>query len=96
MTFTLQMLRRRRDAIRSAAARHGAGRVWAFGPVLSGEAPIGTGIDLLVDMGPGRSLLDLAALRRELEELLDHEVNLVTTGGLTERDTGVLEEAVAL
>lgn len=94
MDYDLDGLRQRREAIGAVAARHGARDVRVFGPVLHGETP--EGIDLLVDMAGDRSLLDLAALWRDLEALLDHEVNLLTLGGLTDGDTGIVEEAVLL
>lgn len=94
MIYDFAALRRRREAIGAVAARHGATDVRVFGPVLRGETP--GGIDLLVDMAGDRSLLDLAALWRDLEALLDHEVNLLTLGGLTDRDAGIVDEAVLL
>ena len=42
-------------------------------------------MDLLVDLEPGRSLLDLARLRRKLEELLTVPVDVVSSRGLRDR-----------
>jgi len=39
-------------------------------------------IDLLVDFAPGSSLFDLLRLNRELEGLLRHPVDVVSSGGL--------------
>jgi len=54
-------------------------------------------VDLLVDLEPGRSLLDLSALRLDLCDLLGRDVDVVTTASLHPaiRDQ-VLAEAVAL
>jgi mannose-6-phosphate isomerase-like protein (cupin superfamily) len=40
-------------------------------------------VDLLVEMEPGRSLLDFVGLWQELEDLLDLKVDLVSEGGLS-------------
>ena len=71
-------LRRRRSEILAAAARHGASNVRVFGSVVRGEARPGSDVDLLVDMEPGRSLLDLAGLHLELEDLLGFPVEIGT------------------
>lgn len=39
-------------------------------------------IDFLVDMEPGRSLLDVGGLQAELEALFGRHVDVVTEGGL--------------
>jgi predicted nucleotidyltransferase len=68
-----------------------------FGSVARGEETEASDVDLLVDTDPGRSLLDQVRLRRELGELLGVDVDVVTTGGLLERDGNtILGEAVPL
>lgn len=66
-----------RDEILRLAARYGATNVRVFGSVARGEAQAGSDIDLLVQMEPGRSLFDLAALVVELEALLGRPVDVV-------------------
>lgn len=79
------------------AAKHGARNVRVFGSVARGEADEKSDIDFLVELEPGRSLLDHAALLVELEELLGHRVDVVTGRGLPPRVRDrVLREAVAL
>lgn len=75
-------VRRRGDEIRRLAARHGARKVRLFGSVARGDAAPGSDVDLLVEMEPGRSLLDLIALSEELEELLGRKVDVLTDGGV--------------
>ncbi len=54
-------------------------------------------LDLLVDMEPHRSLLELAGLLIELEDLLGHNVDVVPEDSLRARiKERVLKEAVAL
>ena len=56
-----QLLKEKREEILRLAAKHGARNVRVFGSVARGEADEQSDIDLLVDMEPGRSLLDHAA-----------------------------------
>ncbi|MDI9584548.1 MAG: nucleotidyltransferase family protein [Acidobacteriota bacterium] len=86
-----------REQILSIAARHGAMNIRVFGSVARGEATAASDVDLLVDLEPGRSLLDLSALRLDLCDLLGRDVDVVTTASLHPaiRDQ-VLAEAVAL
>jgi predicted nucleotidyltransferase len=88
-------LARVRGQILAIAARHGAGNVRVFGSVARGEADAASDIDFLVDFEPGRSLLDLAALLVDLEDLLGRPVDVVTEPGLKARiRQRVLAEAV--
>ena len=86
-----------RAEILAAAARHGATNVRVFGSVARGDADAASDVDFLVDFEPGRSLLDLASLLVELEDLLGHPVDVVTEPGLKARiRQRVLAEAVAV
>src|SRR5688500_10326404 len=94
---SLAALRRRRDELLGAAAIHGARNVRVFGSVARGEADEASDVDFLVDMEPGRSLLDLAGFLVALRELLGWEIDVVTERALRDRVRGrVLREAVAL
>lgn len=77
-TPTLQMLRQRREEILAAVENHGASNVRIYGSVARGEAQPTSDIDLIVDMDEGRSLLDLAALHLELEDMLGFPVEIGT------------------
>jgi len=91
------LLKAKRDEILRLAAQHGARNVRVFGSIARGESDDRSDIDILVEMEPGRSLFDLATLRRELNELLGVRVDVVTDKGL--RDSiheEVLREAVPL
>lgn len=74
----MKMLRERREEILAAAARHGASNLRVYGSVARGEARSASDIDVLVDVDKGRSLLDLAALHLELEDLLGFPVEIGT------------------
>ncbi|OGK87803.1 MAG: nucleotidyltransferase [Candidatus Rokubacteria bacterium GWC2_70_16] len=92
-----ELLRARRAEILALAARRGARNIRVFGSVARGSADEGSDIDLLVDMEPGRSLLDLGGLWSDLNELLGIKVDVVTDNGLRESiRERVLREAVPL
>jgi uncharacterized protein len=94
---SMAQLARRRADILAAAARHGATNVRVFGSVARGDADVASDVDFLVDFEPGRSLLDLASLLVDLEDLLGHPVDVVTEPGLKARiRQRVLAEAVAI
>jgi predicted nucleotidyltransferase len=96
--MTLEQLRRNsRDQIMRLAAECGAGNVRVFGSVARGETDSRSDVDLLVDLEPGRSLLDLARLQRKLEELLAIPVDVVSSRGLRDRvRETVLRDALLL
>jgi hypothetical protein len=54
-------------------------------PVEAQRAGLASDADFLVDFEPGRSLLDLASLLVDLEDLLGHPVDVVTEPGLKAR-----------
>lgn len=92
-----ERLKAKRQDILAIAARHGARNVRLFGSIARGEADERSDVDLLVDMEPGRSLLDHAALSIELNRLLGCKVDVISARGLKPRIRDrVLKEAVAL
>jgi len=87
----------KKEEILSIAENHGASNIRIFGSVARGENFHGSDIDFLVDMEPGRSLIDHASLIIKLEKLLHCKVDVVTSRGLRERiRERVLKEAVLL
>ena len=76
------LLQEKREAILQLAAKHGARNVRVFGSVARHEANAQSDIDFLVDMEPGRSLMDQGGLLMDLRELLGREVDVVTEKGL--------------
>jgi len=93
----LSALQARREAITQIAARRGASRVRVFGSVARGDAGPDSDVDFLVDLEEGRSLLDLAGLANDLEDLLGCPVDVGLERALRARlKDRVLREAVAL
>jgi predicted nucleotidyltransferase len=69
--------------IRRIASRCGIGNVRVFGSVARGESGPASDIDFLVDLEPGRDLLDLIAAKQDLEDLLGRKVDIVTERSLS-------------
>ncbi len=91
------LLRQHRDAILAVARRHGVTRVRVFGSRARGTGDDASDVDLLVDLEPGRSLLDLGAVTVDLREVLGRRVDVVTERGLRPRiREEVLRDAVPL
>lgn len=94
---TAELLKEKRTEILDLAARHGARNLRVFGSVARGDARPDSDVDFVVDMEPGRSLLDLGGLLMDLQALLGCRVDVVTERGLKERIRArVLQEAVPL
>jgi predicted nucleotidyltransferase len=86
-----------RREILSIAAKHGARNVRIFGSSARGDTRPDSDIDFLVDMEPGRSLLDMGGLLMELQDLLGCKVDVVTERGLRPRiKDRILNEALSL
>ena len=85
-----------RDILR-ITARHGADNVRVFGSAARGECRPDSDIDVLIDLAPDRSLLDIVAIKQDLEDLLGLEVHVVTMESVSPyiRDQ-VIKEAVGL
>ena len=73
----------KRDAILRLTAQHGARNVRVFGSAARGDAGPESDFDLLVDLEPGRTLLDHIGLWQDLEELLGRPVDVVVEGGIS-------------
>lgn len=74
-----------RERLLRAAARHGLRDIRVFGSVARGEANDESDIDLLVDLEPGRTLIDLIGFQQEAEEILGAKVDTVTERFLKRR-----------
>lgn len=82
MTDLGKLIQGKREEILALAAKHGAYNVRVFGSAARGEAGPASDIDLLVSMAEDRSILDLSALRLELQDLLGVQVDVVSEDGL--------------
>jgi len=77
--------------------RHHRGcSVSLFGSVARGDDAPESDIDFLVEFEPGSSLFDLMHLQEALQQLLGVSVDVVSVGGLKERDDHIRREAVPI
>jgi predicted nucleotidyltransferase len=78
-------------------AAHGANNLRIFGSVSRGEATEKSDIDLLISLEPGRTLLDIVAIKQDLEDLLGCNVDVVTEDAVSPyiREQ-ILKDAVSL
>jgi predicted nucleotidyltransferase len=92
-----ELLQDKRQQILEIAVRYGAGNLRIFGSVARGDSGSKSDIDFLVDLQPGRTLLDLGGLLYELQDLLGRDVDVVTESSLRHRvRERVLREAIPL
>lgn len=87
---------RHRQAIRDLVRAHGGRSVAVFGSVARGDAGPDSDVDFLVEFRPDSSLFDLLHLTDALGDLLDRPVDVVSVGGLKERDERIRREAIPL
>jgi predicted nucleotidyltransferase len=90
-------LRAHRPAIRLVVESHRAGNARIFGSAAHGEDTDSSDIDILIDPTPQTTLLDIGAIRHELNQLLGVPVDVLTPKSLPDsfRDK-VLREAVPI
>lgn len=85
------------NAIREIAARYGARNLRVFGSMARGDHNTSSDVDVLVDLDAGRTLLDLVALKQDLEDMLGRPVDVVTEQSLSPHvREGVLATAVTI
>ncbi len=94
--MTLEELRARRGDIERVTARWGAHNLRVFGSVARGEAQADSDVDFLVEMEPGRTVLDLSELILDLEETLGCQVDVVEIRHPSTFGDQIREQAVPL
>lgn len=86
-----------RPRLIDAGRRHGVYRLRVFGSRARGDADTASDVDLLVDLDPDRTLLDLVAFQHEAEAILNKPVDVATADMLKKRIRAeVLAEARSL
>ena len=93
----IEILTSKRDELKALARKHGASNIRIFGSVARREETPGSDIDFLVDMEEDASLLDLARLKNDLEDLLGKPIDITTKPALHPMlADAILKEAIAL
>ena len=82
MTKKLYTITEIQNLIKPVAIRYGVERVYLFGSYARGDAKLGSDIDLHIDKGAIRGYFKLAGFHREIEEALDMQVDVITSGAL--------------
>lgn len=91
------VLKNKREEILRIAAAHGAQNIRVFGSMSRDEAGPRSDLDNLVKLEPGRSLLDIIAIKQDLEDLIGCEVDVVTEDAISPyMREQVLKETVSL
>ncbi len=72
-----------RETILRVARSHGATRAAVFGSFARNGATSGSDLDILVDLEHGTSLLDLVAIKQDLEDEFGFSVDVVTEQALS-------------
>jgi predicted nucleotidyltransferase len=87
----------KKEEILDVVHRHGGRNVRIFGSRARGEATLDSDVDILIDLEAGRSLLDIVAIKQDLEDLLGCSVDVVKEAAVSPyiREK-VLSEAVSL
>jgi predicted nucleotidyltransferase len=95
--ISLDAIRKQKQGILKIARSYGAEDVRVFGSVVRGTMTSDSDVDFLVRLTPGRTVLDIVAIKQDIEELLGCKVDVVTEASLSPylRDD-VFKEAVGL
>jgi len=72
----LVLLRRSRERLQMAAQKYGVRDLRVFGSIARGDDTTGSDVDLLVELDPGRTLLDLIGFQQEAKEILGVDVDV--------------------
>ena len=78
-------LQSNRAAIRSVVERNKACNARVFGSVVHGNDQEGSDLDILIDTTPSTTLMDVAKIQVELENLLGVSVDVLTLKALPEK-----------
>lgn len=72
-------------SIRNRLLKNGIKKASLFGSLHSGEFGEDSDIDIMIETRDDMSLLDMARLKRELEEITGFKVDLITYGSIDPR-----------
>lgn len=91
------LLNKYKENIHKIAFSHGVRSIRVFGSFARGEENVYSDIDLLIELEPTRSLLDIISLKYKIEDITGRKVDLVTTKGISPYlAEQIMKEAVSL
>ena len=76
-------IKSRREEIMKIAKKFGAINVRVFGSMARGEEGPESDLDVIVEMEKGASLLDIIAIKQDIEDLLGRKVDVVTEASIS-------------
>jgi len=79
----IEELKEKREQILAIAERHGAKKIKLFGSSAKGDSRRESDVDFLIELEPGRTLLDIIAMKQDLEDLLQRKVDVLTEGAMS-------------
>lgn len=85
MTPTAERLRESKPQIEAIAREFGVSNVRVFGSVARGDSRDGSDVDLLIQIDPDRSLLDLIGFEDEVSAVMGCPIDVVTERALRPR-----------
>ena len=85
-----------RDEILRIVRLNRGKRAYLFGSTARGDDGESSDIDLLIEFEEGSSLFDLKHVEEDLSGLLGVHVDVVSAGGLLERDEHIRREAIPI
>ena len=85
-----------RDEILRIVRLNRGKRAYLFGSTARGDDGESSDIDLLIEFEEGSSLFDLKHVEDDLSGLLGVHVDVVSLGGLLERDEHIRREAIPI
>ena len=77
------MVKKRKDDILRIAGQHGGRNVRIFGSRARRDSSATSDLDILIELQPNSTLLDLIAIKQDLEDLLGCKVDVVTESSLS-------------
>jgi len=77
-----EVLPKHRETIRQLVQDAGMANPRVFGSVVHGDDEDGSDLDILVDPAPKTSLMDVAGLQIQIEQVLGIRVDMLTPRGL--------------
>jgi predicted nucleotidyltransferase len=95
--MTLKEIQKYKNQMLAIGRQFGITSIKVFGSTVREKADQMSDVDLLVELEPGRSLLDLGGFQMAVKDLINQDVDIVTANGLRDRiKETVLNEAVEL
>jgi predicted nucleotidyltransferase len=85
-----------KNRIINTAKQYGVKRAYIFGSYARGEAKPESDIDICIEKGNIRTLFELSGFCQDLEDSLEHKVDVITTAALSDAFKRRIEKDMVL